>query len=173
MDGFDIPLASISNKGPKMKTFYLLNFAVGLALCVISSAALAIQPGTNGTEKRFQQSGLRSAVLLQQNLTATASSGAATLNAAGSGIVTTESVTTAAGADYTLTLTNNMISAGDIVLTSLQNGSNSAGIPTITTVTSSSNQVVILVHNFHASAAFNGTLKISFLVIKQNANGND
>jgi hypothetical protein len=150
-------------------------FAYAVVSIAMTSAiyAYAAQPGTTGTEKRFQKEGLRAAVVLEQNLTASASSGAATLNAAGSGTITTESLSTAAGADYTLTLTDSMISAGDIVLTTVQNGTNSAGIPDITTVTPGSGQVVILVHNFHASAAFNGTLKIAFFVIKQNANDSD
>ncbi len=104
----------------------LLGTVVALAL---GAAAYAIQPGTDGTEKRFQNQGLRSAVLIQENLTATASSNAATLNAAGSGIITTESLTTAAGSDYTLTLTNNMVAAADIVFATVQLGTSTVGNP--------------------------------------------
>lgn len=93
--------------------------------------------------------------------TATASSGAATLNKQG-GIITTESLTTAAAAAYTLTLTNSVITATSRVSVSVDNGTNSAGIPVVSTITPSSGQVIIKIYNLHASAALNGTLKISF-----------
>lgn len=97
--------------------------------------------------------------------TASATSGAATLNQP-SGIITTESLTTAAAAEYTLTLTNNKIAATDIVLAAVGNGSSTTGTPGIGSATVSDSQVVITVSNDAASAAFNGTLKISFVVIK-------
>lgn len=140
-----------------------------LALGALISAAYAIQPGTTGTEKKMQQQGVRIGVPVMQNLTATGSSNASTLNNAGAGVITTESLTTAAGATFTETITDNMIAATDIVLASVGNGTNAAGSPAITTVTPGSGSVVIIVQNIHASAAFNGTLKISFLVIKQTA----
>ena len=97
--------------------------------------------------------------------TATATAGAATL-AKNSGVITTEALTTAAAAAYTLTLTNSTIAATDIVLASVQNGTNTQGIPVISRVTPGSSSVVILVHNLHASEALNGTLKISFVVFQ-------
>lgn len=100
-----------------------------------------------------------------QTKTATAATGAATLDMP-SGVVTTESLTTAAGAVYTLTLTNTCIAAKDIVLVSVGNGTNSAGSPALTTVTTAAGSVVIKVQNIHASAALNGTLTIAFAVIK-------
>lgn len=143
------------------------------ALLVGAVAAYAIQPGTSGTEKRFQQQGLRSGVLIQKNNTATASSGAATLNAAGSGVITSEDLTTAAGSNYTLTLTNSMIASGDIVLASVRNGGSTQGEPMIETVTPADGSVVIIVRNNAGSDALNGSIKISFLVVKQSANGSD
>ena len=98
--------------------------------------------------------------------TATASSGAATLNDY-IGKVTTEDLTTAQNAIYTLTLTNSKIAAADIVQVTVANGTNSAGSPMLGTVTPAAGSVVITVHNKHASAvAFNGNLKIMFQVIK-------
>lgn len=143
----------------------------GLAL--IASAAYAIQPGTTGTEKRYQQSGLRSGVLIQKNNTATATAGAATSNASGSGVVTSEALTTAAGATYTLTLTNDMIAAADTVFASVALGTATTGMPAVTTVAPAAGSVVVIVQNIHASAALNGTIKISFLVVKQSVNGSD
>ena len=151
----------------------LLGTVVALAL---GAAAYAIQPGTDGTEKRFQNQGLRSAVLIQENLTATASSNAATLNAAGSGIITTESLTTAAGSDYTLTLTNNMVAAADIVFATVQLGTSTVGNPFVQRVTPAAGSVVIIVRNGtnnDQSSTLNGTLKIGFLVIKQSVQGAD
>jgi len=98
--------------------------------------------------------------------TAAATTGAATLNKS-SGVITTEALTTAAGADYVLTLTNSKIAAGDLVFASVQNGSNSAGTPCVATVdTHTASTAVITIQNIHASAALNGTLKISFFVVK-------
>lgn len=155
-----------------MTTKFKIWVAIASLLAMVG-AAYAVQPGTTGTEKRFQEQGLRSGVLLQKNNTATASSGAATLNAAGSGIVTSESISTAAGSNYTLTLTNNMIEAGDVVLASVRLGSSTNGEPMVESVTPAAGSVVIIVRNNHGSAAFNGTIKIGFLVVKQNANGSD
>lgn len=97
--------------------------------------------------------------------TATASAGAATLNKL-SGKITTESLSTAAQAGYTLTLTNSVIAAGDIVLANVANGTNTTGTPNVTRVLPGAGSAVIVVHNIHASAAFNGTLVVSFVVLK-------
>ena len=147
----------------------------GAALVFASVAAFAIQPGTRGTDKALQESGFRSAVLIQVNNTATATAGAATLNNAGSGIVTSESLTTAPGSDYTLTLTNNMVTATDLVLANVQYGTATTGAPLVSRVTPGSGSVVIIVRNgtIGTDAALNGTIKIGFVVIKQSALGSD
>jgi hypothetical protein len=89
--------------------------------------------------------------------------GAATL-AALKGKVTTEALTTAAAAVYTLTLTNAQVVATDIVTASVANGTNTQGAPRIGRVTPGASSAVIEVVNDHAADAFNGTLVISFLV---------
>lgn len=94
--------------------------------------------------------------------TASATTGAATLNK-NSGQITSESLTTAAGAVYTLTLTDSNILATDLVLASVQYGTSTTGSPAITRVTPAAGSVVILVQNVHASAALNGTIIISFV----------
>lgn len=96
--------------------------------------------------------------------TATASSGAATLNKV-SGVITSEGLTTAAGSTYTLTITNSKIAAADQVFASVQLGTSTTGVPSITTVTPSSGQVVITIQNIHASAALNGTIKVAFFSV--------
>lgn len=98
--------------------------------------------------------------------TATATAGAATLNAQ-TGKVTSEALTTAQNAIYTLTLTNNQIAAADIVIATVANGTNTQGSPVVTRVQPGAGSVVILVANLHASAqALNGTIVVSFQVIK-------
>lgn len=98
--------------------------------------------------------------------TATASSGAATLNKT-SGVITSEALTTAQNAFYTLTLTNSEIAAADIVFASVANGTNTQGTPMIEKITPAAGSVVIRVCNKHASAeALNGTIVVSFFVVK-------
>lgn len=98
--------------------------------------------------------------------TATASSGAATLSDL-AGLVTSEALTTAQDALYTLTVTNTKVAAGDLVFVTVGNGTNSQGTPVLTKVTPGSGSFVAIIANKHASAqAFNGTLKIGFFVVK-------
>ncbi len=98
--------------------------------------------------------------------TASATAGAATLNQP-SGVITSEALTTAPDASYTLTITNSEIAATDVVLASLANGTNTQGTPVIGRVTPADGSVAIVVHNKHATAqALNGTLKVAFAVIK-------
>ncbi len=97
--------------------------------------------------------------------TASASAGAATLSKM-AGVITSEALTTAGLAAYTLTLTNTVVAAADIVLVSVANGTNTQGTVTVGRVTPGSGSVVILIENVHATQALNGTIKISFLVVK-------
>lgn len=93
--------------------------------------------------------------------TATSTAGAATINHNG-GVITTESLTTAAGATYTMTVTDSAIMAGDVVVASVQYGTSTTGVPAVATITVTNGQVVILIQNIHASAALNGTIKIAY-----------
>lgn len=97
--------------------------------------------------------------------TASAVSGAATLNRA-SGVITSEALTTAKGSAYTLTLTNSAIAATDVVLASVALGSATEGTPLIESITPSAGQVVIVVLNNDGTNAFNGTIKVAFAVLK-------
>lgn len=98
--------------------------------------------------------------------TASASSGAATLNDL-AGLITTEALTTAQDAIYTLTITNSKVAAGDLVFAHVYDGTNTQGTPTITRITPGSSSIVIKINNMHASAqALNGTLKVGFFVVK-------
>jgi hypothetical protein len=97
--------------------------------------------------------------------TATATAGAATL-ANRFGKVTSEALTTAQNAIYTLTITNTAIRATDLVMASVANGTNTQGTPVITRVQPANGSLVILVSNLHASAqALNGTIVVSFAAL--------
>lgn len=97
--------------------------------------------------------------------TATAAAGAATLNKP-AGVITSEALTTAAAGDYTLTLTNSVIAAGDIVLVTLHAGSNTTVPVYLHGVAVSAGSVVAKARNAHATAALNGTLVFHFVVVK-------
>lgn len=97
--------------------------------------------------------------------TATATAGAATLSKS-AGVVTSEALSTAAGATYTLTLTNTVVAAADQVMASVALGTATTGTPVITTVKEGAGSVVIIVQNVHASAALNGTIRVKFAVLK-------
>lgn len=104
--------------------------------------------------------------LIIDNGTATAVAGAATLHKQ-AGVVTSEALVTAQNATYTLTLTNRMIAAGDIVTVTLRNGTNTQGTPIVTRVTPAAGSVVVLVKNMHdAAQALNGTIVVGFVVHK-------
>ena len=96
--------------------------------------------------------------------TATATAGAATLSKQ-AGKVTSESLTTAAAASYTLTLTNTLVAATSLVFASVALGTSTAGTPQIVSVTPGAGSVVIVVKNIHGTNAFNGTITVDFLVL--------
>jgi len=97
----------------------------------------------------------------------TLSSNAGTLSKL-AGKITTESLSTAAGAAATLTITNTKVAAGDIILLTRNGGTSANGTPVMRAVPGAGSFVITL-DNKHASAAFNGTFIIGFLVIKQAA----
>lgn len=95
-----------------------------------------------------------------------ATAGAITMNAI-IGKVTTEALTTAQNTDYTLTITNNQVTAADVVVASLAWGTNSQATPVITRVTPGAGTITVIVRNMHSAAtALDGTLVISFEVTK-------
>lgn len=96
--------------------------------------------------------------------TVTGAAGAATLNAS-SGTITTESLSTAAGATFTETLTNSFVAAADLVFATVSTAG--TGSPVMCEITPAAGSVVITIMNNHASAAFNAALVIKFLIVKQ------
>ena len=94
--------------------------------------------------------------------TATSTAGAATINAQ-TGVITTEALTTAASATYTMTLTNAAIATTSIVLVTVGKGTATNGKMTPTFVTPAQGSAVIILQNID-TAAVNGTIKIGFKV---------
>ncbi|HEY1750383.1 MAG TPA: hypothetical protein VGG29_03920 [Caulobacteraceae bacterium] len=101
-----------------------------------------------------------------------ADKGAATANSAGSyavtinkmaGVVTTDSLSTAAGASQAITITDSQVTASSLVLVSRVGGTDTAGTPILKAVPGAGT-ITLTVANNHASAAFNGTFVVDFLV---------
>ena len=80
--------------------------------------------------------------------------------------VTTEALTTAGLAQYTLTITNDKVVAADMAFVSLANGTSTQGTPLVSRVTCGAGTLTIVISNEHATLALNGTLVVSFSVIK-------
>lgn len=95
--------------------------------------------------------------------TGTASSNAVTINAQ-RGVVTTESLTTAAGATQTITFTNSSAATTSVILLTWVGGTNTQGTPLFNCSPGNGSMDITIV-NAHASAAFNGTFKISFVIL--------
>lgn len=103
--------------------------------------------------------------IFQTIVAATAAAGAVTTQA-WAGKVTSEALTTAQNAIYTLTITNEKIKATSLVFVTLSNGTNTQGTPMLGTVVPADGSVVIKVINKHATAeAFNGTVVVGYTVI--------
>lgn len=90
----------------------------------------------------------------------TASSGAATLSTT-YGVVTSEALTTAAGASYTLTLTNTTVTAKSAVQASAFLAAGTAGALQVVSITPAAGSVVIVVKNV-GTVALNAAIKVVF-----------
>jgi hypothetical protein len=95
--------------------------------------------------------------------TVTLSTNAGTLSKM-AGVITTESLTTAAGSGQDLTITNTLCAATSIILVTRSGGTSANGTPVIKAVPGAGSFVITL-DNKHASAAFNGTFILSYLLI--------
>lgn len=97
-----------------------------------------------------------------QQVTATASNTATITSDAG--IITTQSLTTAGGSTLSLVVQSPALTTGSIVLSSVQNGTNSGGTPQILTTDPQNSSVTIVIENTAASTAFNGTIVVSLII---------
>lgn len=121
---------------------------------------------TTGTNRAGAKQSVSVGVLeVQQPKTATAVAGAATLSQ-GAGFVTSEALTTAAAATYTLTLTNSFIDANTMVFANVKSGTSTTGEPCVATCSASAGSCTIVVQNIGA-AALNGTIVIGFFLVRK------
>lgn len=95
---------------------------------------------------------------------ATSTAGAATINHQ-AGVVTTESLTTAAAAAYAFTLTNSRITTASIVLVMLMGGTNTTRGIECRAIPANGSAAISLYNNNVAGTALNGTLIFGFVVI--------
>lgn len=99
----------------------------------------------------------------QSTVTASAASSKAVAHGE-TALITTETLSQAAGASYVLTLGNSQIKPDSVVVAAIYNGTNTQGDPSLATVAISLGKAVITIVNRHASQALNGTLQIALLV---------
>lgn len=124
---------------------------------------------TTGTNREHRKEAFAIGALEEQMPNAaTATTGAATLSQ-GAGLVTSESITTAAGSTYTLTLTNSFIDVNTLVFANVKLGTATTGQPCIATCTALAGSCKIVVQNIAASAAFNGNIVIGFFIVRKAA----
>ncbi len=119
-----------------------------------------------GTQSEHQQQQFRVGQLQIGSATSTGNSSTAN---AGSGAITTASLTTAQGAVTAITLTNSRVAVGDMVQCTVDPMS-SAGGPFCANAAVSNGQIIFNVGNF-AAAALNNTVRI-YWVINKTGNSN-
>jgi ribosomal protein L16/L10AE len=95
--------------------------------------------------------------------------GAATGNSVtinqGAGVVTTASLSTAAGATQAITVANNRIAVGDSVQCTVD-PITSTGTPTCANAAVTAGQIVFTIQNIHASVALNAAVRVYFTLNK-------
>lgn len=101
-------------------------------------------------------------MIILDKATATTTGAAATINKE-AGVLTTESLTTAAGSAYAITLTNSKIASTSVILTSWMGGTNTVPNINISAV-AGSGSATISVRNNDPSASLNGTVIVGFVV---------
>jgi hypothetical protein len=106
---------------------------------------------------------LTGSVLMDRG-TATSTAGAATVNHQ-AGVITTESLTTAAASAYAFTLTNSRITTSSIVLLMLMGGTNTTRGIELRAIPGTGSATLSLYNNNVAGTALNGTLIFGFVVI--------
>ena len=122
--------------------------------------------GAPATENLYRNAVLAVDGISKELNSATATAGAATATGL-AGKVTSEALTTAQDATYTLTVTNTAVAAADLVFVNVANGTNTQGTPVVCTVTPAAGSFVVVLKNKHASAqALNGTLVFHYLVVR-------
>lgn len=99
--------------------------------------------------------------------TQTASSNAVTTTAQG-GVITTESLTTAAGATQAITINKAGVVAGDLAFANISGGTNTRAV-IVQSVVAGTGTITVTIRNVEASNALNGTVKINWQHVKASA----
>lgn len=123
------------------------------AVLAVGAGLFLVQPAAFGQADYFKA----------PSATATSTAAAATINGE-SGIITTEALTTAAQASYSFTLTDSMITTKSVLLINVAKGTATTGGLVPAFIAPAAGSAVIIFQN-PGSAAVNGTVKISFIVI--------
>lgn len=129
-------------------------------------------PTTTGTNREHRKEAVAVGCLEEtMPATATATAGAATLNQGAGRVFSEASLTTAAAAFYTLTLTNSLIDVNTLVFATAhlgsQSGASTQGHPSVANIEITANTATIAVKNVDAAAAFNGSIAVDFLLVRK------
>lgn len=101
--------------------------------------------------------------IVTAKVTATEASNAVTASAM-SGVITTSSLTTAAGSSYVITWTNSFIASTSVILLSVQGGTNTRQAFRMSVVPGSGS-ATLTIYNNEPTNALNGTIIIGFTVL--------
>lgn len=96
--------------------------------------------------------------------TCASTAAACTLNKQ-AGIITSESLVTAAAGTWPLVLTNSLISASSNIIAQATWGTATGGTPLVTKITPGAGSATIVVTNISAGTALNGTILLSFTLL--------
>lgn len=155
-----------------MKKFLVAAFAVAALACALAAPAVA-QNTSNYTKQGGAETHVGGKLVFDAGGLATSDKGAVTANSgnsyavtsnAMSVMVTTDSLSTAAAASRTITITDSEVTANSLIQVSWAGGTNTAGTPVIEAVPTA-NTITITLYNKHASTAFSGTFVLHVLVL--------
>lgn len=97
----------------------------------------------------------------KQNTDAQTASSNAVTSTAQAGVVTTESLTTAAGATQAITINKTGVVAGDLAFANISGGTNTRAV-IVQSVVTGTGTIVVTLKNIEASNALNGTVKFNW-----------
>lgn len=158
-------VASVYKVTPSASTLTLLVSAdPGVSTVNYSATAVSEQPGSNAGPFLPLAGGQMLGTAYLAKGVATSTAAAATINKQ-SGVVTTESLTTAAASAYAFTLTNSQISSSSVVSAFLMGGSNTTRGLEIRCIPVAGSVAISIFNNNVAGTALNGTLIFGFEVL--------
>lgn len=140
---------------------YFTNAAMGQSTIIsvpdpgAATANVLLNTGTNTM--------LAGSKILLAKSTGTESGGNVTTTAQ-AGIITTSSLTTAAGSVYTITWTNSNITTNSVVLFTIMGGTNTVNQNLTIVVTTGSGSATLFLYNTSATAAFSGTFVLGYSI---------